>query len=84
MTKAQQLASEMGDQYISLEHIFMAIVAGKEQTARLLKDNGVTEKDTKAAVLELRKGSNVNSQSAEDSYDSLNRYAINLNERARN
>lgn len=84
LQKATQLASEMGDQYISLEHILLGLLDNKDQIAQLLKDSGLSEKETKAAILELRKGSKVNSQSAEESYDALGRYAINLNERARN
>lgn len=82
--KATRLASEMGDQYVSLEHILLGLSDSRDQVAQLLKDSGVTEKDMREAVAELRKGSKVNSQSAEDSYDALGRYAINLNERARN
>ena len=78
-----RLAKEMGDQYVSLEHIFLGLLDNRDQVAQLLKDSGMTEKETKEAILELRKGSKVNSQSAEDSYDALGRYAINLNERAR-
>ena len=58
-------------------------VTVNEALAQLLKDSGLTEKETREAIAELRKGSKVNSQSAEDSYDALGRYAINLNERAR-
>ena len=74
----------MGDQYISLEHILLGLLDNRDQVAQLLKDSGLTEKETKEAIAELRKGSKVNSQSAEESYDALGRYAINLNERARN
>ncbi len=84
LEKATKLAGEMGDQYISLEHILLGLMETKDQVAQLLKDSGMTEKETKAAIAELRKGSKVNSQSAEESYDALGRYAINLNERARN
>ena len=84
LEKATKLAAEMGDQYVSLEHILLGLLDSRDQVAQLLKDNGMTEKDTKEAIAELRKGSKVNSQSAEDSYDALGRYAINLNERARN
>ena len=83
LEKAMRLAKEMGDQYVSLEHIFLGLLDNRDQVAQLLKDSGMTEKETKEAILELRKGSKVNSQSAEDSYDALGRYAINLNERAR-
>lgn len=84
LEKATKLAQEMGDQYISLEHILLGLLDNRDQVSQLLKDSGMTEKETKAAIAELRKGSKVNSQSAEDSYDALGRYAINLNERARN
>lgn len=84
LEKATRLANEMGDQYVSLEHILLGLLDNRDQIAQLLKDSGLTEKETKGAIAELRKGSKVNSQSAEDSYDALGRYAINLNERARN
>ncbi len=84
LEKAARFAGEMGDQYVSLEHILLGLLEEKDPVSQLLKDSGMTEKDTKAAIAELRKGSKVNSQSAEDTYDSLGRYAINLNERARN
>lgn len=84
LEKATKLAQEMGDQYISLEHILLGLLDTRDQVSQLLKDSGMTEKDTKEAIAELRKGSKVNSQSAEESYDALGRYAINLNERARN
>ncbi len=84
LEKATRFASEMGDQYISLEHILLGVLDGKDQVAQLMKDSGMSEKETKAAISELRKGSKVNSQSAESTYDSLGRYAVNLNERARN
>lgn len=84
LEKATKLAGEMGDQYVSLEHILLGLLDTKDQVAQLLKDSGMTEKETVAAIAELRKGSKVNSQSAEESYDALGRYAVNLNERARN
>ena len=84
LEKATRLAKDMGDQYISLEHILLGLLDNRDQVAQLLKDSGLTEKETKEAIAELRKGSKVNSQSAEESYDALGRYAINLNERARN
>ncbi|MCC8172890.1 MAG: ATP-dependent chaperone ClpB [Odoribacter sp.] len=83
LEKATRYASDMGDQYVSLEHILLGLIDGGDQVAQLLKDSGVNEKDTRQAITELRKGSKVNSPSAEDSYDALGRYAINLNERAR-
>ena len=84
LEKATRLAKDMGDQYISLEHILLGLLDNRDLVAQLLKDSGLTEKETKEAIAELRKGSRVNSQSAEESYDALGRYAINLNERARN
>lgn len=83
LEKAVKVAGEMGDQYVSLEHILLGLLDTKDQIAQLLKDSGMTEKETKVAIAELRKGSKVNSQSAEESYDALGRYAVNLNERAR-
>ncbi|MDR1756427.1 MAG: ATP-dependent chaperone ClpB [Culturomica sp.] len=84
LEKAARFAGEMGDQYVSLEHILLGLLGEKDQVSQLLKDSGMTEKEARAAIAELRKGSKVNSQSAEDTYDALGRYAINLNERARN
>lgn len=84
LDKAMRLAKDMGDQYVSLEHILLGLLDSRDQVAQFLKDSGLTEKDTRNAIAELRKGSKVNSQSAEESYDALGRYAINLNERAQN
>ncbi len=83
LERATKLAGEMGDQYVSLEHILLGLLAVNDEVARMLKDAGMTEKETREAILELRKGSKVNSQSAEDNYDALGKYAINLNQRAR-
>lgn len=83
LAKAVKLAGDMGDQYVSLEHILLGILEVKDQVSQLLKDSGLNEKDCKQAIQELRKGAKVNSQSAEETYDALGRYAINLNERAR-
>ena len=83
LQKALGLAQEMGDQYVSVEHILMALLEVKDNTSRLMKDNGIAKKELKLAVEELRKGSKVDSQTAEDKFNSLNRFAINLNERAR-
>ncbi len=81
--KANDYLKTFKDEYVALEHLFLGILAGKSQTARMLKDMGVNEKDLKAAILDLRKGERVTSQNAEANYDSLNKYAINLNDRAR-
>ena len=82
--KATTIAKDLGDEFISLEHLFLAMIAGKDKVSTLLKSNGINEKDVKAAVKELRKGSKVTSASAEETYNSLNKYAKNLNELARN
>jgi len=84
LQKAIAYSGKMGDQYVSLEHIILALFTEKSAVSQLLKDAGVTEKELSLAIEELRKGNKVTSQSAEDTYDSLNKYAVNLNERARN
>ncbi len=81
--KALSYLKTFGDEYVSVEHLFMSVVAGKDKTSQLLKQYGVNEKDVKAAINELRKGSKVTSQSAEETYNALNKYAKNLNELAR-
>ncbi|MBC6612483.1 ATP-dependent chaperone ClpB [Hymenobacter sp. BT507] len=83
LQRATGFLKEFGDEYVSIEHMLLGILGGKDSTATLLKDAGFTEKNLKAAIKELRGGRTVNSQSAEDQYQSLNRYAINLNERVR-
>jgi ATP-dependent Clp protease ATP-binding subunit ClpB len=83
LQKAVDLSSKAGDQFVSLEYILLALVAEKNQMTKTLNDAGVTEKALQEAIGELRKGSKVNSASAEDNYNSLEKYAINLNERAR-
>ncbi|MDR0542144.1 MAG: ATP-dependent chaperone ClpB [Dysgonamonadaceae bacterium] len=83
LQKAIDISSKMGDQYVSVEPIILALFLEKSRVSALLKDAGVTEKDLTSAIQELRKGNNVTSQSAEDTYQSLSKYAINLNERAR-
>jgi ATP-dependent Clp protease ATP-binding subunit ClpB len=83
LQKATALSQESKDEFVSLEHLLLAILAGNDKTARLLKENGVTEKDLKAAITQLRKGATVNSQNAEDTYNALEKYARNLNELAR-
>lgn len=83
LQKANSFLKEFGDEYVSIEHILLGILDTKDQVSQLLKDKGVTEKGLIAAIRDLRKGSKVTSSSAEDSYNALNKYAINLNERAR-
>ena len=81
--KANDHAAQMKDKYVSSEHLLMGILDTDDRTAHILKDHGVTMKDLKAAITELRKGATVESQTSEDTFNSLNRFAINLNERAR-
>ncbi|MFC0878416.1 ATP-dependent chaperone ClpB [Saccharicrinis sp. FJH2] len=81
--KASDHAGKMGDKYVSVEHLLLGIMHSKDGAARLLKDAGVSEAELKKAILELRKGSKVEDQNAENTFDSLNRFAINLNEKAR-
>jgi ATP-dependent Clp protease ATP-binding subunit ClpB len=84
LQKSLDFAKSMEDQFVSVEHILLGLAASGDQTGKLLKDFGVNEKDLRTSIQALRKGSKVNSQTAEDTYNSLNRYAINLNEQARN
>lgn len=79
---AQKFAKEMGDEYISLEVLLLALVKDKGKGGTILRDAGATEKAVKAAIAELRKGSKVQDQHADNQYNSLNKFAINLNERA--
>ncbi len=81
--KATSYLKEFNDEYVAIEHLLLAMATTKNQVAQVLKDNGVTEKALKAAINELRKGSNVKSQSAENTYNALNKYAVNLNEKAK-
>jgi len=76
-------AKKMEDEYVSIEHLLIAILKNSDTTSQLLKDQGITEKNLKLAIEELRKGSKVTSQSAEDTYNSLNKYARNLNQLAK-
>lgn len=82
IVKASSYLKEFGDEYVSIEHLLLAILSVKDTISQLLKDNGVNEKDMKAAIAELRKGSKVTSQTAEDTYNALNKFAINLNQQA--
>ncbi|MGA3012917.1 MAG: ATP-dependent chaperone ClpB [Bacteroidales bacterium] len=83
LQKAAAMAQEFKDEFVSIEHLLLGILSVNDSTSKLLKDNGVTEKELKAAIRQLRKGSVVNSQTAEETYNSLNKYARNLNELAR-
>ncbi len=78
LVDAGNIAKKMKDEYVSLEHLLLAILQSKGDTTQLLKDNGINEKDLNSAIQELRKGSKVTSQSAEETYNALNKYAKNL------
>ena len=83
LQKAIDYSSKMGDQYVSLEPILLALFTEKSSASQILKDAGMTEAELRKAIEELRKGNKVTSQSAEDTYEALSKYAINLNEKAR-
>ncbi len=82
LTEASVIAKKMNDEYVSVEHIVLAIFKSKSNIAQVLKDQGVSEKDLKAAIEDLRRGERVTSQSAEETYNSLSKYANNLNQLA--
>ena len=79
----QQLSKELGDEFVSLEPLLLALLRVKSTASTILKDAGMTEKELRAAINELRKGEKVTSQSSEDTYQSLEKYAVNLCEAAR-
>tara|TARA_R110000751_G_scaffold7805_1_gene31374 strand:+ start:3835 stop:6444 length:2610 start_codon:yes stop_codon:yes gene_type:complete len=83
LNEASIIAKAMNDDYVSIEHFILAVFKSKSKIAQMLKDQGVTEKGLKAAIDELRKGDRVTSQSQEETYNSLNKYAKNLNKLAR-
>ena len=83
LQRAVQYSKEMGDEFVSLEAIILALLNVKSIVATILKDAGMTDKELRSAIAELRKGEKVTSQSSEDTYQSLSKYAINLNEAAR-
>jgi len=82
--KAVDITGKMGDQFISIEHLLLAMVQENNNASRMMRDAGITPDELQKAVQELRKGEKVTSQTAEDTYQSLSKYAINLTERARN
>ena len=84
ITKAQDKAKQMGDEFVSVEPLLLALFDVNSTAANILKSNGVTKNDLEKAIAELRQGSKVNSQSAEESYQALSKYAVNLNEAAKN
>lgn len=83
LNEASIIAKKMNDEYVSIEHLLLAIFKSKSKVAQILKDQGVTEKGLEAAIAELRKGERVTSASAEETYNALNKYAKNLNELAK-
>jgi ATP-dependent Clp protease ATP-binding subunit ClpB len=84
LNEASTLAKKMNDDFVSIEHIILAIFKSKSKVAQLLKEQGVTEKDLLAAITELRKGERVTSSSAEETYNALNKFGKNLNDLAKN
>ncbi len=83
LREAEKYASSMKDEYITLEHILLGLLSVKDSTSSLLSDSGMTSEELMKAIKRLRKGGKVNTQTAEETYNSLARYAINLNERAK-
>jgi ATP-dependent Clp protease ATP-binding subunit ClpB len=83
LQRASGFLKEFGDEYVSVEHLLLGLLGGKDSVATLMKDAGFNEKDLKAGIKELRGGRKVTSQTAEDQYQSLNRYSRNLNEQVR-
>lgn len=84
LQKAGDISGKMGDQFVSLEHLLLAIVSEKNSASQIMKDAGIVAQDLQAAIRELRKGEKVTSQSAEETYQSLSKFAVNLTERAKN
>ena len=83
LIKAEDTAKQMGDEFVSVEPLLLALLSVNSTAGRILKDAGCTEKDVRAAIVELRQGQQVKSQSADDNYQSLEKYAKNLVEDAR-
>ncbi|CAN5899543.1 ATP-dependent chaperone ClpB [soil metagenome] len=84
LLKAVNHLKEFNDEFVSIEHLLLGLLDTGDQVAQLMKDNGISTKDLKAAIRDLRKGATVTSASAEETYNALNKYAINLNTQARN
>lgn len=84
VAKATAFLKEYNDEYVSIEHLLLGLLHAGDSTSNLMKDAGLKEKEMKAAINELRKGERVTSQSQEETYNSLNKYAINLNRQAQN
>ncbi|MBL7921963.1 MAG: ATP-dependent chaperone ClpB [Bacteroidia bacterium] len=84
LAKATTFLKEYKDEYVSIEHLLLGLLNAGDSISNLMKDAGIKEKDLKAAITELRKGERVTSQSQEETYNSLNKFAVNLNQQARN
>ncbi len=84
VSKAQTYMKEFSDEYVSIELLLLGILSAKDSVSQMMKDSGITEKDLKAAIKELRKGENVTSHSQEETYNALKKFAINFNEQAKN
>jgi len=83
LNKSVNLLKEFNDEYVTVEHVLLAMIEGKDKTSQILRDSGVTQKELKKSILELRKGDRVTSQSQEETYNSLEKYAKNLNKLAK-
>lgn len=83
LLRSVDIAKKMGDEYVTIEAILLALFEVNSSASTIMKDSGINESDIRGAIAELRKGKSASSQSAEDTYNSLSKYAINLNERAR-
>ncbi|MFD1613886.1 ATP-dependent chaperone ClpB [Gelatiniphilus marinus] len=83
LNEASIIAKKMKDDFVSIEHLILAVFKSNSKIAQMLKDQGVTEKTLTASILELRKGENVTSQSQEETYNALSKYAKNLNQLAK-
>lgn len=83
LNEAEIISKKMNDEFVSVEHLLLAVFQSKSKVAQIMKDQGMTQKGLQAAIEELRKGERVTSQSAEETYNALNKYAKNLNELAR-
>lgn len=84
ITQAEDIAKQYGDDFVSIEPLILAILDGNNHVASILKANGANKQELEKAIKELRQGSNVKSQNAEENYQALDKYAINLNEAAKN
>jgi ATP-dependent Clp protease ATP-binding subunit ClpB len=83
LVRAGNMLKDFGDEFVSLEHVLLGILKGEDSVARMMKDQGITDKNLKAAITDLRKGAKVTGASAEETYNALNKYGKNLNELAR-